>query len=154
MNYLDKVMTRPIPAPRPLCTRVGHVIDANCVLEELPVPAGSRWAAYRANPEHPITPPGVTTLWISRVYSVQLFELPDLWHWLAIRRHDGREIRERRDELQAIKDEIVGSDVWAMEAFPPRNEVINAANMRHLWLVPAGTTLPIDLSGGRKYRGN
>ena len=40
------------------------------------------------------------------------------------------------DELQQVKREIGLSDHWAVEVFPPDSEVVNVANMRHLWLLP------------------
>lgn len=40
------------------------------------------------------------------------------------------------DDLQQIKNEIGYSDQWAVEIFPPVDEVVNHANMRHLWVLP------------------
>lgn len=41
------------------------------------------------------------------------------------------------DTLQEIKTELVGSDVWMVEVFPPADQIMNDLNMRHLWEVPA-----------------
>ena len=41
------------------------------------------------------------------------------------------------DELQAVKDEMLGPDVLAVEMYPPADRVVNEANIRHLWTVPA-----------------
>jgi len=41
------------------------------------------------------------------------------------------------DELQSIKSEIGYADWWAAELYPPSTDVVNVANMRHLWLLPA-----------------
>lgn len=38
------------------------------------------------------------------------------------------------DELQAIKRQIGFGDRWAYEVFPPDNDLVNVANMRHLWI--------------------
>ena len=38
------------------------------------------------------------------------------------------------EELMAVKSQCGFSDHWAVEVFPPDNEVVNAANMRHLWI--------------------
>lgn len=38
------------------------------------------------------------------------------------------------DELFEIKNEIGFSDYWLVEIFPPKNQLINVANMRHLWV--------------------
>jgi len=42
------------------------------------------------------------------------------------------------DRLQAIKHQIGFGDRWAVELYPPEDQVINVANMRHLFL----TTTP------------
>jgi hypothetical protein len=39
------------------------------------------------------------------------------------------------DELQRIKSEAGFGNWWAVEIFPSNCEVINVANMRHLWLL-------------------
>ncbi len=51
------------------------------------------------------------------------------------------------DELQAIKDEVWGSEAEAIELYPARSRLINNVNQRHLWKVPKGFKLP-DLVGG------
>ena len=40
------------------------------------------------------------------------------------------------DELQQIKAEIGRADQWAVEIYPPDEEIVNLAVMRHLWLLP------------------
>ena len=39
------------------------------------------------------------------------------------------------DELQRVKNETVGPETWAVEVFPAQSEMINEANMRHLWVL-------------------
>lgn len=39
------------------------------------------------------------------------------------------------DELQEIKAQIGRQDAWAVEIHPPTDEVVDVANMRHLWLL-------------------
>ena len=41
------------------------------------------------------------------------------------------------DELLRIKSEIGFGDLWAVECFPPDADVVNVANVSHLWIVPA-----------------
>lgn len=41
------------------------------------------------------------------------------------------------DELQAIKHELGFGHVYAIEVYPRDRDVINVANMRHLWLLPS-----------------
>ena len=38
------------------------------------------------------------------------------------------------EELQAIKNAVGFADRTAVEIFPPESDVINVANMRHLWI--------------------
>lgn len=39
------------------------------------------------------------------------------------------------DELQRIKNECLGDDVWCAEMYPAQSDVINNQNQRHLWLL-------------------
>jgi len=41
------------------------------------------------------------------------------------------------DELQQIKAAVGFGDCWAVELFPPDDNVVNVANMRHLWILPS-----------------
>jgi len=38
------------------------------------------------------------------------------------------------DELQDIKKQIGRGDLFAVEIYPPEKDVVNVANMRHLWI--------------------
>jgi len=40
------------------------------------------------------------------------------------------------DELQSIKAQCGYGNLWAVEVFPPDRNVVNVANMRHLWILP------------------
>lgn len=40
------------------------------------------------------------------------------------------------DELMRVKAEIGRSEAWAVEVYPPASQVVNVANLRHLFLVP------------------
>lgn len=39
------------------------------------------------------------------------------------------------DELQGIKDALGFYDSWFVEIYPPKEHIINVANMRHLWII-------------------
>lgn len=39
------------------------------------------------------------------------------------------------DDLQQIKNECGYRDKWMCEYYPPESEVVNIANIRHLWLM-------------------
>jgi hypothetical protein len=40
------------------------------------------------------------------------------------------------DDLQRLKRECGRGERWAVEIFPADSEVVNVANMRHLWVLP------------------
>lgn len=40
------------------------------------------------------------------------------------------------DELQAIKREVGYGDYYAVEVYPRDRDIVNVANMRHLWVMP------------------
>lgn len=40
--------------------------------------------------------------------------------------------------LQRIKDEVTGPERWGIEWFPPAAHLIDEANERHVWVLPAG----------------
>jgi len=41
------------------------------------------------------------------------------------------------DDLQAIKNKVGYPDSDALEVYPASSDVVNVANMRHLWVMPA-----------------
>lgn len=43
------------------------------------------------------------------------------------------------EELQRLKREAGYGDFEAVEVFPTDENVVNVANMRHLWILPAGS---------------
>lgn len=46
------------------------------------------------------------------------------------------------ETLQAIKDAHAGADATAIEIYPPADEVVDEAPIRHLWIVPPGVPVP------------
>ena len=48
------------------------------------------------------------------------------------------------DELQAIKDYFWRNQI-AIEVYPPKSNIVNVANMRWLWVLPPGASLPFNL---------
>lgn len=62
---------------------------------------------------------------------------------LWIRHHAG-EMPPWRD-LQAIKNQLAGPDRVAVEVFPPEADLVDEANMAHLWVYPDGFVLPFGL---------
>jgi hypothetical protein len=41
------------------------------------------------------------------------------------------------DTLQLLKRECGHGERWAVEVYPPDTDIVNVANMRHLWLLRA-----------------
>lgn len=84
---------------------------------------------------------------LNLVYSVQFFERESTWGMvdhLIIRRHDEGLLFPWSD-LQRIKDELISPERVAVEVFPPRSQLVDDANCRHLWILPEGFTLPFGL---------
>jgi hypothetical protein len=49
------------------------------------------------------------------------------------------------DELQRIKNELLGKESTAIEFFPSEYHLVNQANLRHLWVLPTEFALPFGL---------
>lgn len=48
-------------------------------------------------------------------------------------------------EKQKIKNELFGKERVAVEVFPKESELVDEANMYHLWVFPEGYSLPFGL---------
>jgi hypothetical protein len=55
---------------------------------------------------------------------------------------------------QRIKNELAGPERTAVEVFPPDAELVDEAPAYHLWVLPAGFTLPFTLAYGAARRGS
>lgn len=80
-------------------------------------------------------------------YRTQVLECLAPWgttQHLVVERHDGRD-GIPWDDLQELKDECLGTDVLAVELYPPAANVVNEVNRRHLWTVPPAV-LPIGFT--------
>lgn len=85
----------------------------------------------------------------NNLYIVQVYrrEVPDGDALqLAVRRID-EEDGISWDDLQRIKNEIAGDRRVAVEVYPEAAEVMDQANMRHLFVLPAGTPAPFTIRG-------
>jgi hypothetical protein len=51
------------------------------------------------------------------------------------------------DDLQRIKDYFWPNRI-AIEVYPPHDAIVDVADMRWLWVLPVGATLPFNLQGG------
>jgi hypothetical protein len=63
---------------------------------------------------------------------------------LVIERHDGGPVRGW-NTIQAIKDEALGDETWAVEVYPPTMDIVDEVNRRHLWEVPEHVVAPLNL---------
>ena len=60
---------------------------------------------------------------------------------LVVKRRDGKS-GISWDDLQALKDEHLGTDVHAIEFYPAHDQIVNEINARHLWELPEGHLPP------------
>lgn len=51
-------------------------------------------------------------------------------------------------EKQRIKNELIGDERIAIEVFPKVSELVDDANMYHLWVLPEDMKLPFSLYNG------
>lgn len=54
------------------------------------------------------------------------------------------QIRPTWHEMQRIKDELAGPSATAVEVYPPRAEIVDDADMFHIWVLPS--PLPFSLA--------
>lgn len=103
-------------------------------------------AARQSIPESEWPKPGRRTrkrpraVWTVEGYLVQVFDEDGGIVRLSVNRMQmsGRHWAERIpwDDLQAIKDVLGFSHRDAVEIYPARADIVNVANMRHLWVLP------------------
>lgn len=88
-------------------------------------------------------PKKLAEVWISKDYLVQVFNEDKGIARLSICRTtvfpDGNWIDGLSwEDLQDIKRQVGRGDQCAVEVFPCEEDVVNVANMRHLWIFPKG----------------
>lgn len=83
------------------------------------------------------------TAYTNEIFSVLVRELKDGVKHLAVTSLS--EIRPTWPEMQRIKSEIAGEEATAVEVYPPESEVVDDANMYHIWVI----TGPLSFSLGR-----
>ena len=96
---------------------------------------------------HELAVKGLKACCLNNKYSVQFFEQITNWglvEHLMVRRHDSKPIRSWAD-LQRIKNELVGAERTAIEVFPASKNLIDEANIYHLWVLPSDMKLPFGL---------
>lgn len=81
-----------------------------------------------------------------RKYSVQVRTVQTDWgpvEHAVIRNTGATDITWR--EKQRIKNEIFGPERVAVEVFPAQSELVDDANLYHIWILPEGQRLPFGL---------
>jgi len=90
----------------------------------------AEWPDYR--------PPGIKEVWRSRGFLVQVFDDKSGLERLSVCRTSVTNGDWKEDiqweELQRLKRECGRGEKDAVEIFPADRDVVNVANMRHLWL--------------------
>lgn len=71
----------------------------------------------------------------NEVFCVLERSLPDGVRHLGVSSLSG--IRPTWPEMQRIKDELAGKDATAVEVYPPHDEIVDQADMFHIWVLPA-----------------
>lgn len=83
----------------------------------------------------------------SPLYAVMVFKRLCEWglvEHIAIRRHD-KSAHIPFGHKQRIKNEFAGPGRVAVEVYPPEAELVDSANMFHLWVLPEAMRLPFSL---------
>ena len=84
-------------------------------------------------------PPGLIEVWRSRQFLVQVFVEKGCRERLTVNRTvliGGKWAEEITwEDLMRCKRECGRGNQWAVECFPPDDQVVNVANMRHLWVL-------------------
>jgi hypothetical protein len=82
----------------------------------------------------------------NRLYNGTVLTFQDGSMHLSFKRNDRAPVRDWR-HFQAIKNSVAGHDREAIEIFPPENNLVDAANEYHLWVLPPGMESPLGFEG-------
>jgi len=120
--------------------------------------AAKPWSPFESRPMPPpsasVQPPAsVYAAFVNNRYSVQVSVEATEWgavHHLWIRRHDAEPVRSWTD-VQRIKREVLhdGANRVGVEVYPRDVDVVDDANIYHLWVMPLGFCLPFGLNGSK-----
>lgn len=80
-------------------------------------------------------------VWCSRSFLVQVYDEGNGIIRLSVNRTAAHHLTGWAqnitwDDLQKVKRQIGMGDRWAVEVYPADADVVNVANMRHLWVLP------------------
>lgn len=88
------------------------------------------------------------------LYSVQVYHVGTdmgLVQHAIVRVQDGGEPPWR--DLQRIKDELFGPDAYAVQVYPRRADVVDQADVYHLWLLPDELPFGLHRENGLRKTG-
>lgn len=88
-------------------------------------------------------------IWANHTYVAAVRRHPQEGHVvrISVRRQDRRAVSDWRDK-QAIKNQLAGEDVEAIELYPMQSRVVDAANQAWIWCMAPGVVLPIGFPTG------
>lgn len=89
-------------------------------------------------------PRSVTRAWRNNYFIVQCVPEAGGVTRLMVRRNDAQPIRAWLD-LQRVKNELCGPERYAVEVYPPQSQLVDDANLYHLWVFPEGGGLSFTL---------
>lgn len=101
--------------------------------EEFHFPRGTVGRGWAADFDHAFR---------NKVFCVLVRTLPDETRHFAVSSLSGD--RPSWHEMQRIKDELAGRPATAVEVYPPHDEIVDEADMFHIWILPR--PLPFGLS--------
>ena len=91
-------------------------------------------------------------MFVNNLFSVQFFYHATEWGeitQLTIRRHDADDGAKGKQiswaDKQRIKDTLIGENFTAIEVFPSQENLVDQANIYHLWVLPEDMELPFGL---------
>ena len=114
------------------------------------------WGEWRINDMPVGIPDGngwcreIRRVFANDLYAVLVRPMNTTWgkvHHLAIRTASNLEPPWR--DKQRIKNELFGPDYTAIEVMPPQSEIIDQADMYHLWVMTPSRKLPFSLFDDR-----
>jgi len=107
---------------------------------------GQKWGEWENRQwvaDHPLAPTGLIDAWCNDRFAVQHFAFGGQ-EWLSIRRHHDGASPPTWAEMQRIKNELVGPERVGVEVFPKASELVDDADMFHIWLYPEGENTPFN----------
>lgn len=77
----------------------------------------------------------LAVLYVQRADGMRRLTVNSVRRGPSRKRREGTDWRDgiTWDELQRVKNECLGPDVWCVEVYPAQNDVVDVSNMRHLW---------------------